>query len=243
MNTPDNVETPPTAAAHLDEPGVTPLSPFPKRVVEVFFSPGRLVEGLAAKPLWGAALLLGLVLSIAATALIPADVWQAMIREQMVARGQDASAFSGGTSLVRIFGLASVTVGFLIMTFLSAGLITLAFSFVLGDEGRFKQYLAVLTHAFLITTIFSLLLVPLRIAQSDPRVTLNIGTFLYFLPDGYLHRWVTMMDLSAVWAWLVVAQGAHAIDPKRRSFGSAAAVVLGIFLVTTALFALIPGTG
>jgi hypothetical protein len=242
MNTPDNVETPPTDAASHDERGVTPLSPFPKRVVEVFFSPGRLTEGLAAKPRWGAALLLGLVLAIAATALIPADVWQAMIREQMVARGQDASAFPGGASVVRIFGLLSVVVGYLVMTMVSAGIVTLAFSFVLGDEGRFKQYLAVITHAFLIAGIIGLALVPLRIAQADPRVTLNVGTFLFFLPDGYLRRWVTMMDLSSLWAWLVVAQGAHAVNP-RRSFGSAAGVVVGIFLVTTALFALIPGAG
>lgn len=242
MSTPDNVETT-TSTEAPEGPSAPPLSPFPKRVVEVFFSPGRLVEGLAAQPLWGAAMALGLVLAVVATVLIPADVWQAMIREQMVARGQDPSSFSGGTSIVRIFGLVSVVIGYVIMTFLSAGLITLAFSFVLGDEGRFKQYLAVLTHAFLITAIMGLAIVPLRIAQSDPRVTLNVGTFLFFLEDGYLRRWVTMMDLSALWAWLVVAQGAHAIDPKRRSFGSAAAVVFAIFLVTTALFALIPGAG
>jgi len=218
------------------------LSPFPKRIVEVFFSPGKLMSGLARNPAWGAALLFGLVVAIAATVLIPADVWQVMIREQMAARGQDASQFQGGTSLVRIFGLVSVTIGYLIMAFVFAGLVTLIFAFVLGDEGRFKQYLAVLTHAFIIPALLGLALVPLKIAQSDPRLTLNLGTFLFFLPKGYLLKWATMMDLTSLWAWLVVAQGAHAIAPK-RSFASAATIMVLIFVVTTALFALIPGVG
>lgn len=220
----------------------THLSPFPKRIVEVFFSPGRLMSALAAKPAWGAALIFGLVVSIAATALIPAHVWEAMIRDQMAARGQDPSAFPGGTSLVRIFGLVGVVVMYPLMAFISTGIITLVFSFVLGDEGRYKQYLAALTHAFMIPAVFGLALVPLKIAQSDPRFTLNLGSFLFFLPEGFLLKWATMMDLTSLWAWLVVAMGAHAIAPK-RSFGSAAVVMIVIFAVTTAVFALIPGAG
>ncbi len=242
MSSPENVDETFVGDTSDSAQAAPPLSPFPKRVVEVFFSPGRLMEGLAAKPLWGAALFLGMVLVIVATALIPAEVWETMIREQMIARGQDASAFKGGASLVRIFGLLGGTLGYLIITAVFGGLVTLVFAFVLGDEGRFTQYFAVLVHAFLITGIIGLALVPLRIAQSDPRLTLNVGTFLFFLPDGYLHRWVTMMDLSAVWSWLVIAQGAHAIHPK-RSFGSAATVTITMFIVTTALFALLPGTG
>ena len=238
----DNAEAGSAGTATESPTTAVELSPFPKRVIEVFFSPGRLVEGLAAKPLWGAALGLGVALVILQTLLIPAEVWETMIREQMIARGQDPSAFTGGTSIVRIFGLVGGTLGYLIMAMLVAGLVTLVFSFILGDEGRFKQYLAILVHSWLITGIFGLALVPLRIAQSDPRLTLNVGTFLFFLPEGYLLRLATMMDLTMVWAWLVVAMGARAINP-RRSFGSAAAVVLGLFIVTSALFALIPGTG
>lgn len=215
------------------------LSPFPKRVLEVFVSPGKLSEELTRTPAWGAALGLGMVLVLAQTLLIPAEIWEAMMREQMIAQGQDPSAFRGGVTIVRIFGLVGATVGYLAMTMLFTGIVTLAFAFILGDEGRFKQYLAIITHAFLIPGVLGLLLVPLRIAEADPRLTLNLGTFLVFLPEGYLLRLATLMDLSTLWAWLVVAQGARTIDP-RRSFGSAAALLMTIFVALMALLALLP---
>jgi hypothetical protein len=235
----DHVETTSTETAAP----VTPLSPFPKRVLEVFISPGRLMDGLAAKPAWGAAMILGLVLLMLPVLLIPPEIWLTMVREQMIARGQDPSRLPAtGASVFRIGALISVPIVYLVSTMIFAGLITLLFSFIMGDEGRFKQYLASLTHAMLIPAIIGLALVPLRIAQADPRLTLNVGTFLFFLPEGYLLRWATMMDLSMLWAWLVVAQGAHAFD-RKRSFSSAAVTVLVVFVVTTALFALLPGAG
>jgi len=201
------------------------------------------MEGLAKKPVWGAALVLGLALLILPILLIPPEIWLAMVREQMIARGQDPSNLPAtGASIFRIGALISVPIVYLVTTMIFAGLLTLVFAFVMGDEGRFKQYLASLTHAMLIPAFLGLALVPLRIAQADPRLTLNVGTFLFFLPEGYLLRWATMMDLSMLWAWLVIAQGAHAID-RRRSFSSAVAVVLVLFFVTTALFALMPGAG
>jgi hypothetical protein len=242
MDTPEDTGSTPVETG--TEPPQQPLepSPFPKRIVEVFFSPGRLVEALARHPLWAAALALGAVIAIVQVLVIPAHVWDAMIREQMMARGQDASAFPGSTSLVRIFALVGGTFVYFVMALLTAGIVTVVFAFVLGDEGRFKQYFAILTHALLIPAIVGLALVPLKIAQSDLRLTLNVGTFLFFLPEGYLLKWATMMDLSMLWAWLVVAQGARAVDPK-RSFGSAAGVTIGIFVVISALLALLPGTG
>jgi hypothetical protein len=242
MDTPEDTGTTPIDPGLESSPQPSEPSPFPKRIVEVFFSPGRLVETLARHPYWAAALVLGAVLAVVQTLLIPAEVWETMIREQMAARGQDPSAFQGGVSIVRIFALFGGGIGYLIMTTLFSGLITLVFAFVLGDEGRFKQYLAMVTHGFLIPGFVGLALVPLKIAQSDPRLTLNVGTVLFFLPEGYLLKVLTMMDLSALWAWLIVAQGAHAIHPK-RSFGSAATWVVGIYIVVSALLALLPGTG
>lgn len=242
MDTPEDTGSTPVETG--TEPSQQPLepSPFPKRIVEVFFSPGRLVEALARHPFWAAALVLGAVIAIVQVLVIPAHVWDAMIREQMMARGQDASAFPGSNSLVRIAALVGGTFFYFVMALLTAGIVTVVFAFVLGDEGRFKQYFSIMTHALLIPAIVGLALLPLKIAQSDLRLTLNVGTFLFFLPKGYLLKWATMMDLSMLWAWLVVAQGAHAVDP-RRSFGSAAGVTMGIFVVISALLALLPGTG
>lgn len=218
------------------------LPSFPRRVLDVFLSPGRLTEALAREPAWGAAIALGIVLVLSQTLLIPVEVWETLMREQMLARGQDPAGFQGGANIVRVFGLVGGTIGYVLMTMLFVGIVTFVFAFVMGDEGRFKQYLALVAHAFLIPGLIGLALVPLRIAQADPRLTLNLGTFLFFVPEGYFLRFVTLLDLSTLWAWLVVAQGAHAVDPRRR-FGTAAAVLIAIFVVVMALLALLPGTG
>lgn len=220
------------------KPEVAPAS-FPQRVAQTFFSPGVLAEGLVRKPLWGMAFLAGVVLIIAQTALIPADVWNVMLRETMMARGQEVPAdFSAGGTIFRITSVLGGALGYVLMAFLLAGVVTLIFAFIMGDEGRYKQYLAILAHAWLIPAVVGLALVPLKIAQQDVRLTLNLGTFLFFLKDGYLAKLFGLLDLSQAWAWLVVAQGVHAVDPRKRSFGSAAAVLLALFVAMSAIFAI-----
>lgn len=219
------------------------LRPFPVRAFQTFFSPGTLTEALAQNPAWAVAVLAGAVLVIAQTLLIPADVWDAMMREAVLRSGREMPAgFSFGGSLMRISALTVGPLGYFLMMLLFAGIVTVVFAFVMGDEGRFRQYLAVLGHAWLIPGVVGFLLLPLRISQQNPQLTLNLGSFLFFLPEGYLSRAATMLDLSQAWSWLVVAQGAHAIYP-RRSFESAAVVVMVLFFVQALLFALIPGAG
>ena len=223
-----------------DEPT---LRPFPVRVFQTFFDPGALMEALAQRPVWAAAVILGAVLVVGQTLLIPADVWDAMMRETMLRSGREIpKGFTMGGSLMRISALTFGTLGYFLVAFLFAGIVTLVFAFVLGDEARYRQYLAVMGHAWLIPALVGFLLLPLKIYQQDPQLTLNLGVFLYFLPEGYLSRVAKMLDLSQAWAWLVVAQGAHAISP-RRSFESAAVVVMVLFIITAMLFALIPGVG
>lgn len=219
------------------------LRPFPVRVVQTFFSPGVLMQALAGNPAWAVALTVGAALVIGQTLAIPAEVWDTMMREAIIRSGREMPAgFSMGGGLMRISALTAGTLGYFLITFLFAGIVTLVFSFLMGDEGRYRQYLAVLAHAWLIPAVVGLLLLPLKISQQDPQLTLNLGSFLLFLPEGYLSRVATMLDLSQGWAWLVVAQGAHAIHP-RRSFESAIAVVMALFFAGALLFALIPGVG
>jgi hypothetical protein len=143
----------------------------------------------------------------------------------------------GGVAIMRISAMVAGPIMYGVMTFLLAGVATLIFSFVLGDDGRYKQYLAVLSHALLISSSVGLLLVPLRIAEQNPQLTLNLGSFMFFLPEGYPLKVLTMLDLSQFWAWVVVGLGAHAIDP-RRSVGSAIAVLVGLSVVLALIFAI-----
>lgn len=220
-----------------------PLPSLPTRIVQTFFSPGVLGEALARNPAWVGALLVGGVLILLQTLAIPMEVWESSMREAFLARGQEVpEGMAAGVSFMRISAVVAGFVMYFVMAFLFAGIVTVIFSFVMGDEGKYRQYLAIMGHAWLIPALVGLALLPLKISQQNPQFTLNLGAFLFFLPEGYLTRVATMLDLSQLWAWLVVAQGAHAID-SRRSFGSAAAMLLVLFLGFAMLFALIPGVG
>jgi hypothetical protein len=123
-----------------------------------------------------------------------------------------------------------------VMSFVSVGVCTVVFAFILGDEGTYKQYLAVISHAWFIAVLFGLLITPLRIYQGDVELTLNLGSFLPFLSDGYFSNLFRLLDLTQIWASLVIAQGIHAID-RRRSFASAATILLVLLVGVSAIMA------
>lgn len=229
--------TTPMGSPVAEEDGVR-LPPFHVRVGQVFFSPGRLSEALAVHPSWFAVLVLGAVLLALQSWLIPIEVWEAMFREMMIQQGRPVpEGMAGpGVGFMRISAVVFGPLMFAVIAFLLAGVATVIFAFVLGDDGRYRQYLAVICHAWIIPTFVGLLLVPLRIAEQNPQLTLNLGTFLYFLPEGYVLKVMTMLDLTQLWAWAVVGWGAHAID-SRRSVGSAVAILVGLNLVLVMIFA------
>ena len=77
------------------EPEGAPEEPQPeipglaRRALDTFFSPGKVAEALAQKPVWAGALILGGLLVILQTALIPVEVWEATFREAALERGGD----------------------------------------------------------------------------------------------------------------------------------------------------------
>jgi hypothetical protein len=207
------------------------LPPLPARLVAVFFSPGRLMAQLAREPRWLGALLVSAGLIALAMVLTPAELFVEAQRAAAMERGMDVPEMS--ERAVSIMGaVIPITSGVtsVVMMFVVAAVYTVIFAFVLGDEGRYAQYLAAVTHGWFIAALFALLVTPLRISTGDPQFSLNLSSFLFFLPDGYILNVFRVLDLTQIWSTLVIAQGAHAID-RRRSFGSAAVIMLSILLV------------
>ena len=206
-----------------------PLPGLPARLLEVFLDPGRLMERLASEPRWADALVVGAAVVTLSVALIPVDIFIEMNRQAMLERGGEFPEMGErGRNFMRFVIPMGSLIGTLLITGLFAGVYTLVFAFVLGDEGRFVQYLAAISHAFFIPALFGLLLTPLRISTADPQLTLNLASFAFFLPEGYFLNVLKVFDLTQIWSTLVIARGVHAID-RRRSFGSAAAILLVIF--------------
>ncbi|MEQ9397917.1 MAG: YIP1 family protein [Longimicrobiales bacterium] len=222
--------------AEATDPEAPPLPPLWKRAVDTVFSPGAMAEAVAARPAWFMALLVGASLVALQTFLVPAEIWEAQFRQNMLNQQQQMpEGFAMSGDMLRISGTIGGVLVWFVFSFLMAGVVTLIFAFFLGDEGRYTQYLSVMAHAWLIPAIAGLMLVPLRIAQGNPQLTLNLATFFYFLEPGYWKGVLTFLDLSQLWAWAVIAQGVHVID-RRRSFGSALTILLVLLLLMALAF-------
>ncbi len=202
----------------------------PKRLLLVFVSPGKLNGYLAENPKWLTALLAAVVLIGISVAFLPVDLFLEAQRQAALEAGRDFPEMPERMLAVMRYAFPiGAVISTFVITVVFAGFYTLVFAFVLGDEGRFKQYLAVLAHSTFIAAAFTLLATPLRVSTGDVQFTLNLASFLFFLPDGYLLNVFRALDLTQIWSTLVFAQGVHTIDP-RRSFGSAAAILLTILL-------------
>ena len=197
-----------------------------RRFVDTFFSPSKMNAYLAAEPRWVVALVVSVALMGLQVALIPSEVWESLIREQSLAQGGTPLPMPDWMGILAAVGAAMTTA---IAIPIGAGFLTVIFAFVLGDEGSYRQYLAVTAHSFFIPALVGLLIIPLKIATQDPQLTLNLGSFFFFLPSGYWLGVLTAMDLTQIWSSLVIAQGAHCID-RSRSFRSAVVILLSLML-------------
>lgn len=214
-----------------------PLPPFHRRLMDVFFNPGRLAQALKEHPAWGLAMVVGTLLVALQLGLIPADVWSEVQRQAILRSGREMPEVPAAMQTFMrwstpVFGTIAVP----IMEFVLAGFVTLVFAFVMGDDGRYRQYLAILAHAWIVPGVVELVVLPLKIAQKNPQLTVSLGSFFFFLPEGYFLRVLNMMALSQIWAWLIVAAGVHAIDPKRK-YATAATVLIGINLAMIMIIA------
>lgn len=213
----------------------------PTRLTKVFFSPGEVFEYTAKNPVWFGALAVGAVVIALSMLLIPGEIWVQGMREQAAQQGGEVPDFMTSAGPVfRLISALSGVIGTFLMTFIVAGVVTLFFAFLMGDDGRYKQYLAVQSHALIIGAVGSLLLVPLRIIQEDPSLTLNIGTFLPFLEEGYAFRVLKLIDLFGIWGSIVAAVGITKIDP-RRGFTSALIFFLALAVGMALLFGIFGG--
>ncbi len=219
----------------MSDPSPHPLPGLPRRVLAVFFSPGGLFEQLRDKPAWGGAMLLVVVLNLVTVSLMPAELFEEQIRTGIEQSGADTSEVPIDTMVTigRFSGIAVAGVMGAVAAFAIAGIMLFVFATLLGDGGRYRQYLSVAAHTLIVSSVGGLLVTPLRISQGDMQLMLSIGTFLPFLGDGTLRTFLNMLDLFTLWAVMLAALGVSKIHPG-RSWGAAFGILMVFWLVFSA---------
>ena len=211
------------------------------RYFRVFTSPDGLFRALRTRPEWVGAMVLGSCLMLAGTVLIPPELTMATLRERMLETGRaNPPGFEDQMAVFRYVGAAAAFVFWSIMLAVFAGVVTVFFAFLLGHEGTYRQYLAVVAHALLIPATATVLLVPLKIAAEDAQLLLSVGAFATFLEAGYLLRFLSFLDLFGLWGWLLVGLGAARIG-RKESWVVGAVVLLAIPITMAAVVAIFTG--
>ncbi len=225
-------------------------SSLPKRAIWAFVSPGRLFEELRIQTGPGSkgghfrtigALLLGAVLIAAGNVLIPVELWQQVIREQLLETGQELPDDLGATvAFARWAAAIGPLVFWPVLGTLIAGIYWLVFVAGLGYEGTFPRYLAVTSHAILVGAVGALALTPLRIYTQDVDLMLTPLAFLPTLEAGFLFRMFRYLDLFNLWASALVGFGASVIDGARGAVASVGVALATSLLIAVLLTAFIP---
>ena len=211
------------------------------RYVRVFTSPDTLFRGLRTRPHWVGAMLLGSCLALAGVILLPPELTIATMRERMLEAGQPVpQGFEDQMAAFRYLGAAAAFVFWGILLAILAGVVMGFFVFLLGHEGTYRQYLAVVAHAELIPATATVLLVPLRIAAEDVQLLLSLGAFAVFLEPSYLLRFLSFLDLFGLWGWVLVGLGVARIG-RKESWVGASVIVMVIPVTMAAVLAIFAG--
>jgi hypothetical protein len=183
-----------------------------RRLADLLLRPSSLAQELAEHPVWGGAFLLAVALGTLQLILIPEELWDTVMQEAAIQQGREMPDWL--PAFMRWFRIFGAPVGMTIYIFVKSAVVTVLFTFVLGDEGKFKRYLSVVTHSQLIPVAVGMLLTPLRIAAGDAQLRLTMASFFPFLDGGYPFRVLNTLDLTQLWAWVIVAFGASAIGKR-----------------------------
>lgn len=192
-----------------------PLRNWPHRVLAVFFSPGSLFEQLRHKPAWGGPAFLVVVLGLLTDTVLVMEYVNYLrdIGQELRSTASPYVLVVGGT-LIRT-GIICATAGFMFFVF----------GTLLGDNGRYEQYLSVTVHAFIVTTIGSLLS---ALLNSSLGFALRARGFLPFPDDGFLGSLLSRLDNPfTFWTVVLAALGASKIHPNRSWRSALAVLVVG----------------
>jgi hypothetical protein len=130
--------------------------------------------------------------------------------------------YMGYISMASIFVVAPM------ITLAISGILFGIFSAMSGGAARFKQVLAVVTHAGAVTALQQLFVAPLNYVRESMTSATNIGVLLPMLPEGaFLTRFLGTIDVFLVWWLMVLAIGFGVL--YRRKTGPIAISFLAIY--------------
>ena len=139
------------------------------------------------------------------------------------------------------FTLAGIFIMIPVTTLIFTGLYWAGFNAFLGGTGAFKQVLAIVAHAQVITALGALVSAPIQYLQDvvTPGGPFSLVALAPMLdPDSFAASFLGMLTVFQIWSVVVTAIGLALL--YRRKTGSVFAALLVLHVLITAAFAALP---
>ncbi|HEV7589920.1 MAG TPA: YIP1 family protein [Longimicrobium sp.] len=237
-----------TAAPTAASPAPARPAPLASRIVDTFFSPGRVFEQLRDGPApWVGPALVCAALLVLLTALRPLFITNAQVIEftlqkmsemgmqQLPPADQMATQLTIQTIANTVFGAVWMFARVWLM-----GLVLFAlYGLMMGGRTDIRPYAAVASHAFLVSALGWLLLTALQYASGRLDLTLDAALLVPGLdPGGVAAAVLHAVTPFSVWVAALLALGGATLN-RRRGWVGVAALLISLQLALALAFALV----
>jgi hypothetical protein len=208
--------------------------PLATRVGQTFAAPSRLFAGFHDGSPWLGVLAISTLVAMVAAATLPAEYFLAEMVDPVTRLGKPVEITSSPADIVR-WGRYRQVLSALAMhplvAFGMAGLLTLVFTAIGRGRATFRQYLAVSSHALLITALGAVVGIAMRIVTADPDAAPTVGRLLSLVaPAAARNAFLSSLNVFSLWMLLVLGV-AVAVLEGRPSWVRPAAALLGGYML------------
>jgi hypothetical protein len=215
------------------------------RFVGILTAPRATYERVVARPTWlGMYLLTAVIIAFGAALPMTTDAGKQAAVDQQVSQmegfgmqvsDEQYAQMLKGTAIMPYMTAGGVLVGTLVMLLIMAAILWAIFNAALGGDATYKQILAVLVHASVVSATGQLFTGPLNYFRGAVTSATNLSVLLPMIEEtSFLGRLAGAIDLFLIW-WLVVLAIGLGVLYRRKTqpiaytlFGIYAVIALGI---------------
>ena len=226
-------------AAPLVPPAAAPRpAPLASRIVDTFFAPTRVFEQFreGSAP-WLGPIVVSLAVLVALMALRPLFISNQQMAEfalqKMSEMGSQnlptAEQMEQGMMLQSVIGGVGLAFWMFIRVIVAASLLALVYGLLMGGNAPFASYLAVASHAFLVSALGYVVVTALQYASGKLDVVLDATLLMGDQPGALMAAVGHVLSPFGLWLMVLLALGGAVVN-RRRGWAGAAAVLMALQL-------------